>query len=171
MRYALLFVIVDDGFLFYCGSGECFVCFTSDSLTLNFIYLIFSWHLHVVFAVAFHGSFLSFMFVRRCLLEFFDGWLFFITLLIMKKLRIWPNTDLLILIFASDEWHLCGRKSSPDPEHLFSSAFLLVGRFTLHCNFCPFWHFNPYWLSMKVHCPIAWCHIFSVIIQFCLFIF
>ena len=68
-----------------------------------------------------------------------------------------------ILTFASYGWHWCGRKYSPDPKHLISSAFLLVGRFTLQCLFCPFWHFSPYWLGVKVLCRNAWCHIFLVI--------
>ena len=28
-------------------------------------------------------------------------------------------------------------------------------------SFCPFWHFGPYWLSMKVLCWYVWCHIFT----------
>ena len=40
-------------------------------------------------------------------------------------------------------------------------TFLLVGRFTSQCLFCPFWHFGPYWLSMKVLCWYVWCHIFA----------
>ena len=72
----------------------------------------------------------------------------------------WP-----ILTFASDGWHYCGRKCWPDPEHLISYVFLLVGRFTLQYIFCPFWHFSPY-------CRIAWCHIFAGdTFNFYLFIF
>ena len=29
------------------------------------------------------------------------------------------------------------------------------------CLFCPFWHFGPYWLSMKGLCWYVWCHIFA----------
>ena len=32
---------------------------------------------------------------------------------------------------------------------------------TLHCIVCPFWHFGPYWLGMRVVCRNAWCHIFD----------
>ena len=43
----------------------------------------------------------------------------------------------------------------------YSSAHILVGRFTLQCLLCPFWHFGPYWLSVKVLGLNAWCHIFA----------
>ena len=69
--------------------------------------------------------------------------------------RIWPNTNcdfnnveiprlwprlrhLPILIFASNGWYYCSRKCSPDPEHMISSAFLLVGKCNSLCLFCHF---------------------------------
>ena len=55
---------------------------------------------------------------------------------------------------------------------MISSDFLLFSRFTLQCLFCPFWHFSPYWLGMKVLCRSAWCHIFDGdTFSFALFIF
>ena len=40
----------------------------------------------------------------------------------------------------------------------------------MQCLFCPFWHFSPYWLSMKVLCQSTWCHML-VMHLFLLFIF
>ena len=89
----------------------------------------------------------------------------------MTKPRLWFNIEnpwlwhqlwyLPILTFESNGWHYCGRKCSPDPEHLILSDFLVVSRFTLQCLFCSFWHFRPFWLCMKVLCRNAWCHIFD----------
>ena len=57
---------------------------------------------------------------------------------------------LLILELVSGWWHKL---------NMFSSVLIFVGRFTLHCLFCPCWHFSPYLLSMKVVCRNAWWHI------------
>ena len=37
-------------------------------------------------------------------------------------------------------------------------CFTIVWWIHLQCHFCPFWHFGPYWLGMKVICWNAWYH-------------
>ena len=96
------------------------------------------------------------------------GWLFLLLYWLWQNLE-YDQIPILSYLF----WYLQvtdGTCAAGKAHQIWSTCLHLLSFWKFH--FCPFWHFSPYWLSMKVHCPIAWCHIFvGDTIQFCPFIF
>ena len=68
-----------------------------------------------------------------------------------------PYCDLDYDIYLFRHLQVTGGTSAAGNAHQIRSTwfhlpFFLVGGFTSQCLFGPFWHFSPYWLSMKVLC-------------------
>ena len=81
--------------------------------------------------------------------------------LIVTSIATFTNSDICKWRVALLQQEKLTRSGATD-----SSAFLLVSIFTSQCLFCPFWHFGPNWLSVKVLCWKAWCHILGGDIHF-----